>query len=279
MGGAFTGVGGDVHGVYWNPAGLTTVTAKQFTWTSFMTNLEAINYDNFFAFVLPLGEKQSYSKGLPHQTLGLAVVLDENISYPAKFVDRYFTLSYGFPVGKSSPLSFGVNLKMIYNRVEFLYEVGNEYGYDNMADSAFLIDFGLLFQPVRSFSLGLLVQNANEASSLGATFIRNVRPGLAWNITPSTTLTLEVYDLLGKSDDEENDVARNLRLGFESWLGPNFAFRCGGYNVNGDDPGAKAITAGIGCRVRNWEINYTLMDFYKLRGDEVCHMAGLTHTF
>ena len=148
-----------------------------------------------------------------------------------------------------------------------------------MADSAFLVDFGLLFQPVPGFSLGVLVQNANESSSLGATFIRNVRPGLAWNLTPSTTLTLEVYDLLGKSDDKGNDAARNLRLGFESRLGSNFAFRCGGYNVNSREPGAKAITAGIGCRIREWEFNYTLMDFYRLRGDEVCHMAGLTHTF
>ena len=46
MGGAFTGVGGDVHGVYWNPAGLTTVPAEQFTWTSFLTNLDSINYDD-----------------------------------------------------------------------------------------------------------------------------------------------------------------------------------------------------------------------------------------
>ncbi len=301
MGGAFVAVTGDVHGVYWNPAGLATIPSTQFTWTSFFTDLDSINYDDFFALAIPLKSEQhnKYSKNLPQATIGLAMVLDENIRrvekkpYYRKYTDKYFNFSLGFPLKKEFPLYLGINLKTMYSQIELLPTDNSYFSLDTApfdSDEVFLVDFALSYQLSPNLNFGILIQNANEPKifknsnsnlSIPKKYIMNTRPALSWTPSPSLTITMELYDALGNSqssDDEETDVTRNLRFGAEKLLTPHLAIRAGAYHINSDNKKLKALTGGLGWKISNFELNYAVMNFYKL-DNGYYHMAGLTYTF
>lgn len=281
MGGAFVAVSGDVHGVYWNPASLAFLQTDQFTWTSNLTHLDNFNYDDFFALALPFNEAKPIRRNTQPggSAMGLAIVVDENNFLNKNNViigkrkDRHFNFSYGFCSPSNPSLSFGLSVKTFYTWRK------HDTGFSE-SDEIFLLDGGLLYRMSPQWNFGLLVQNFNEPVIFGEKYVCNVRPGLAWAYSPTSMVSFELYDFFGNSEQGKGDgVARNIRFGFEHKLIPQLALRWGGYNINSQKDGAKAITVGFGWKIRRWELNFTSMDFYALSEDTFSYLAGLTLTF
>ncbi len=317
MGGAFIGVADDASATYWNPAGLDQKATEreaaiddtfdelegvEVTYTPTLYNRDEVNYDDFVAITVPLKIKD-YDLG----NLGLSYV---NSGFEAKWQDPLSTLSFDrdeswiwLSYGKNifGGLSAGVNLRYQSVDEEWTLNIVGDPGYwlAQDDDSFFALDVGLLYK-IGKFSAGVLYQDLNEPEEelFGATgtYIKNLRPGVAFRPDDDTVIAVDMYDAAGETEDDPGSVAQDIRLGLERWfdlpeatprwMGQRLAVRLGGYHVNNED--MRAYTFGFGLKGKDWyedeepwfksaEIDYTVM--YWEDASDFTHQLGLTFNF
>lgn len=273
MGGAFSAVSDDVHGIYWNPAGLAGVKHFDLTYTRWLNRRDSVNYDDFAAGAVSLGIC----------TLAVGLTYNHDIktewSHPwykryliNKEENRYINCGCGVSLGKDLSLGVNVNtLKTDYHGIDV--KTGAPF---SCSDDTYLFDLGMLWRVSSGITFGVLAQNLNEPRMYypeirkGEKYIFNLRPGIAWRPLKDVVLTADVYDALNNSQDD-----RDVRVGMEAWALNNLAVRLGRYQVF--DSRLKADTAGFGWKFAGWKVDYGFM-YWEAIGD-VQHMLALGYAY
>ena len=202
MGGAFTAIADDISGIFWNPAGLARIGHQELIGTH--ANLYGADItDNYFAFLLPLSERQAaavdwYRSGFDDEELAFGL--------------NRFDLSYS--IRPHSKFSLGANFKFLTQDIDL-------DGVSVRSDKGQGLDLGAMVFPYKNIQLGVVVQDvfdtqvgkADDAST--ATFPRNTRVGIAYDYRKLGTVAFDVDDRyhLGAEVRPIKQIA--LRGGFE----------------------------------------------------------------
>ncbi len=162
MGGAFSAVGGDIHSLLHNPAGLAYLNRKEFS----------SSYSKLF---IGLDDKSDLSSSLliygqPINRWGSLGTGWLEMKLDSLYKERTLALGYGHTW--TDKLALGATLKQLQVSVE---PPGTNYDNNGMvetkADPTFArgntasgigVDLGLLYEPIPKYSLGLSLQNINQ---------------------------------------------------------------------------------------------------------------------
>ncbi len=254
MGGAFTGLADDVSATYWNPAALPYLEGKGATVMHVFN--EDINYQDYFAYVMPLDLKSAFGLSyLKFQLLHLDVangMYEPSLS--ASWNQNWYWLSYGLKV--SDRTSLGANLKLIDDDLKVV--VGGAR-LPVSADTDMAFDLAVYHHASDNVTVGLLVQNVNEPKTKlkgGDITIpvgewgRNYRPGVAVRAPDGVIFAAELYDATDDGD------LRALRVGVEKkYEEQRFALRAGRYAA-GD---ASGLTLGAGLWSNTWSADVAFL--------------------
>jgi hypothetical protein len=251
MGGAAVAVADDATAVYYNPAGLSQLEKRDFSVTSLVNNVERnrINYDDTVIYAEP--DRRYGAWGLYFLNAGYKGKGWTNPEY-----------QYGASWGKEifRGFSIGAGGQFIYSK----YEIKGTY---EATDDNGSLDLGLLYKPVRWFSIGCLVQDVNEPTLWGDVRKFNARPGIAFRPHKRILFAYDIYDV-------GNSVKLEHSFGMEWWMSRYFALRAGGYH---DDP-----TGGLGIKIITRRgIDYKIDYAYQYRNttDKGVHRLGFGVAF
>lgn len=292
MGGAFTGLADDTNAIYWNPGGLGLNSSDGATNMSNLGGENNSNYDQYFASATRIIDKEDHNKN--YGTLAFAFVTNDTVideeSYKAEYSrrnrkrqsltinedtpfvdhDTYTQIGYGVKPFDSHELAIGVSFKSVKSEVDDPVDDRDTEWMD--LDLGMIWKFGPQMGKSKLFSIGFLLQNVSEAKliededSQSPEMIRNFRPGFSIKPDAETILSVEIYDAMGETEGQTNDVSQNIRLGAERWLAGFLALRAGVYHLNNKD--MLAYTGGVGIRLpKFWntraEFDLTIMHWDK----------------
>jgi len=307
MGGAFTGLADDANATYWNPAALGLMTRPEVTYTGTVYDRDALNYDDWVSFVLPLN-RFSKNKNSNLGTIGLSFMnnVDKgkysyiyygiDINVEVEVANRWYTLSYGRELTELSHIleglciGFNLRCKTFEETLKAQATVGGTtYSADaSDDDSTFALDLALYdLWKWQDFSIGVLFQNINEPdlTLFGETakYKVNIRPGAAYRaFDGKLILSCEIYDVTN------NNSYRNLRVGAEGQITDMITLRAGGYDVTATEKTGRAITGGIGIISKkikeniDLDFSYTVLYWYESKADaadKLSHMLSLSTKF
>ncbi len=173
MGGAFIGVSDDVNAIYWNSSALSRLQTIESTYTRTLGGGRAqINYDDFVGVAGPLPQ-----------------YVDEiELAYGVSFIktstavldyDRFgLSLAAGFG-------EFALGTNIVYMDAEAGGESDNDVG----------VDLTFTYWLNDQITFGLLIQDFIQTEIFNTEFIRNVRPGVSYQLTDNLLLAAEIYAL------------------------------------------------------------------------------------
>ncbi|MDD5688432.1 MAG: PorV/PorQ family protein [Elusimicrobia bacterium] len=236
MGGAQVAVAEDVNSVYWNPAGLGSVTATELSFMH-LSYFEGINYE-YLAIGHPVNESSTIGLQIMYLNYGNIDKTLEDAngnydtagsvgSYSAK--DMGGAISYGKQVDET--INIGGSLKMVSEKI------------DSDTASGFGLDLGVEYIPAKGgLQLGLAVQNIG--GKVGSDNLPgNIKAGLGKklsvfdgenNLTVATDVTYE----LDSTNIKEN-------IGMELLLAELLYLRAG-YKIGYDE---ESYTLGGGFKI------------------------------
>jgi hypothetical protein len=227
MGEAFTALSDDASAIYWNSAGLSLISQKEFL---FMHNewLAGTRYE-FLSCIAPLSNSSSMGAALTYFSYGDIEARDELGHHLPDYTAYDFALSLSYSCMILNNLFAGLTGKVIQSKIE------NEGGF------GFASDVGLLYMmPIKGLLAGVSFQNfgigmrfIDETAKLPMIFRSGVSYALPLNlvnIIPTVDFVKEIY-----SDYKTN-------IGLEVNLMNRISLR-GGCQV---DRYNTRMTAGIG---------------------------------
>jgi len=261
MGEAGSAWADDVYGFYFNPAGVSRASRKEFGLVH--NNLfQDVSY-NYFGYLHPLENVGTVGASVTYVDLGTArrttIASAATNSYLDDFSSHDIALALHYARPVRSFLDLGATLRFINEKL------------DNKSASAVAVDFGAIWRPpVTGLSLG--VSLSNLGSSLR--FVREndelpltVRAGAGYK-SPNRIWGLAGDMVWVKRQDIEG------HFGGEVWVWPEHLALRGGFNT-GNDAGSGA-TAGAGFRWDDISVDYAYTPFGDL-GD--AHQVSLTYQF
>ena len=229
MGGAFTAVADDANAMFYNPAGLQSLTRHQATLMNadlYSTGIQTL----YGSYVMPLSHVQAIGVDWQHVGFG-----DDELGYNRELIK----LAYSHRL--HSRVAVGVGLKYMTTDMSL----------DNSSigkGSGSGLDLGLLVQPIDGIRVGVNIQDVTgtdvryDDGGSETLMPRSVRAGLAWQAT---------HELLVAAD-----VDRTLHLGGEYWFRNILALRMGAQkDLETSDP--LELSFGIGLRYDFMETDLT----------------------
>ena len=238
MGGAFAGLANDVNTIYWNPAGLTAVSARQFT---AMQNFSIADISNQF-----LGYAQRFDSKATWGASFLGAFTEiERRRRSTEEPDSTATVG-GFAAGLSiayllSPaLSVGATAKTISQQLDVEDSIGAA------------ADVGMLLRVMDNrLGVGFAAQNLGFLDT-GENLPMNVRGGIAYHIRtkPDPDSGRQPQDILALAADVNYPIVAGFptfHLGAENWFYNMLAVRVGYSFSQGSNP-KNGLTAGFGLR-------------------------------
>ncbi|MBI5555192.1 MAG: PorV/PorQ family protein [Elusimicrobia bacterium] len=226
MGGAYVAIADDINAVYWNPAGLIQLSAKEFSLVH-TAWLEKINHESL-AFAAPAGNKFAY--GLHVVYFGTTDIDRRTVTGTsdgkAKVADYYESVSLAWKALDN--INLGATFK------------GLQMTLDNDWGSGYALDVGALQKLPLNVTVGVMVQNLGpkmKAADTSEKLPTNLKAGLAWR-------TLENKLVLAGDIEVPNDREMKLHAGAEYRFNKLFALRTGYEDVT--SPGnCSGFTAGL----------------------------------
>ncbi len=250
MGNAFVGVADDPSAVFYNPAGLTTLT----TWHL------SLLYDRKSRYGVPENENPFLASGvmaLPireNLRIGVSGCQSGSWSDPTQVVTNNIgQLSLSTQV--NDRVSIGFSGKFLYN---------SNFGEKEGAD----FDLGILYRPARSFSVGIVAENllatdmrpeVSATSSPSGYSTRKGKVGLCYVYDDKDFLTRIAFDLvIGDARQPVKKTYAQESFGIEHWVfdqkKTSFALR-GGYTLGKDyELDYEQPSFGCGLRYRGKEV-------------------------
>ena len=254
MGEAQIGVANDVYATYYNPAGLTNLSTKEFSFmhTSYLPNLvDDMSYD-FLTFAMPFREGESIGGHFTYLNLGDQVSTDTNGNEIGSFSSYMYALnvSYARQIDESS--SWGVNGKYFYQELAVINSLDASSG-------SFAVD------------LGYFKHNAmdNPNLKLGAV-LTNVGPGVSFGdgeedpLPTRLGLGLSLLTLEGQAtvafdfNYELNDQTVVTNLGAEFYLVEDFALRAGFLSDPSGDLNYTTLGLGADLGAIGFDVSYVI---------------------
>lgn len=271
MGEAFSAVSDDIHGLYYNPAGLASLRHVEF---GGMHNeyFQSLDY-NFGAVAVPLARfRRTLEEVTPESSggvLGLAIynlsandiqrrgLSDSNIptgTFGAS--DTAYALSYARRVGRG--LSAGITGKAILQKI------------DDESASAFALDAGALYrkEDCTGFASGACALSAG-LRNLGTRpkFVSTADPlpllvyvGGSYRAFHRLTLAVDVT----APRDNTQQVAAGLELTHPFTEAFNASLRGGYYTQNTDPSGLAGVSLGAGLGYKNLSFDFAWVPFGEL---------------
>jgi hypothetical protein len=254
MGEAQIGVANDVYATYYNPAGLTNLSTKEFSFmhTSYLPNLvDDMSYD-FLTFAMPFRDGETIGGHFTYLNLGDQVSTDTNGNEIGSFSSYMYALnvSYARQIDESS--SWGVNGKYFYQELAVINSLDASSG-------SFAVD------------LGYFKHNAmdNPNLKLGAV-LTNIGPGVSFGdgeedpLPTRLGLGLSLLTLEGQAtvafdfNYELNDQTVVTNLGAEFYLVEDFALRAGFLSDPSGDLNYTTLGLGADLGAIGFDVSYVI---------------------
>lgn len=257
MGEAFGAVSGDVHSVYYNPAGLGSVSRVQVT-GSHAALFQGVNYE-FAAVAVPMLAWVNTEK--PKNQYGTLAVSLYNLSVSGierrslietdSAIDTFgagdfgYALSYGYELPETG-LSLGATAKFIDSKI------------DSYKGSAMAADFGAQYKAGKA-TLGAGARNAGSRHSLGS--------GDPLPLTLFGAASYKVSDGLLAAFELRQPRDNSLSAAFGGEYRHEFgeklsgALRAGYNSANKDADGFNGVSFGVGLGVSNFDFDFALVPF------------------
>jgi tetratricopeptide (TPR) repeat protein len=253
MGGAVTALSTGVNSLYWNPGGLGWLNGTQAT-LMHAEHFQSIRYEHLaFAYGTKAFGTAFSMKGLYLGELEERTVPSQN---PISTFGAYFVVpSFTFAKYLSWGVSLGTNIKLIYQKIG----VDNAISY--AGDLGMSIRSGLpgLKAGIALTNIGTRMKFTNSSFSLPT----QVRAGLGYSLFKEKASF--GFDLVKPLKDDIQ-----FCFGAEGLLMEKISLRTGYRSGLGYDEGLDGLTAGLGLRIENFNIDYAFATYGAL---------GLTHNF
>lgn len=254
MGEAQIGVANDVYATYYNPAGLTNLSTKEFSFmhTSYLPNLvDDMSYD-FLTFAMPFREGESIGGHFTYLNLGDQVSTDANGNELGSFSSYMYALNVSYAKQIDDSSSWGINGKYFYQELAVTNSLDASTG-------SFAVD------------LGYFKHNAmdNPNLKLGAV-LTNVGPGVSFGdgdedpLPTRLGLGLSLLTLEGQAtvafdfNYELNDQTVVTNLGAEFYLVEDFALRAGFLSDPSGDLNYTTLGLGADLGAIGFDVSYVI---------------------
>lgn len=254
MGEAQIGVANDVYATYYNPAGLTNLSTKGFSFmhTSYLPNLvDDMSYD-FLTFAMPFREGESIGGHFTYLNLGDQVSTDANGNELGSFSSYMYALNVSYAKQIDDSSSWGINGKYFYQELAVINSLDASTG-------SFAVD------------LGYFKHNAmdNPNLKLGAV-LTNVGPGVSFGdgdedpLPTRLGLGLSLLTLEGQAtvafdfNYELNDQTVVTNLGAEFYLVEDFALRAGFLSDPSGDLNYSTLGLGADLGAIGFDVSYVI---------------------
>ena len=254
MGEAQIGVANDVYATYYNPAGLTNLSTKEFSFmhTSYLPNLvDDMSYD-FLTFAMPFREGESIGGHFTYLNLGDQVSTDANGNELGSFSSYMYALNVSYAKQIDDSSSWGINGKYFYQELAVINSLDASTG-------SFAVD------------LGYFKHNAmdNPNLKLGAV-LTNVGPGVSFGdgdedpLPTRLGLGLSLLTLEGQAtlafdfNYELNDQTVVTNLGAEFYLVEDFALRAGFLSDPSGDLNYTTLGLGADLGAIGFDVSYVI---------------------
>ncbi|MFQ5640222.1 MAG: PorV/PorQ family protein, partial [bacterium] len=250
MAGAFVAMPGDIHNLFYNPAGLTALSTRQGTLT-YLNHLLDFQ-SGFLAYAQPLF-RGTAAVGLHFFDYGQFDGKDANNADTGEFGASSVTLMLGYAQNVTKNVSIGGSAKFIRFQI------------DSFSETAVAADIGVLYSlPDQNLNFGLGVFNVGKVTSA---FIQT-KDDLPFNVQFGASKGLSHLPLLvsGALIKYENE-SLDFRVGGEFSLTEQLLFRLG-YNSTGQEQKVDTskdrlagISLGLGLKVNTFNVDYSFSSF------------------
>jgi len=238
MGGAVTAIGDDVYATFYNPAGLSLLSKREFGAYHAILGLD--RHLNFVAYAHPLAKGalgvswlNSSIEAIPRYEIESG-----NPVYKGEFdfEEGKAALAYSYPVSRF--LKLGINLNYVYAKM--LDKDANDFGGD----------FGLLWHYNKYLNIGLSIKNLlqeldwNTDSERRDKFPVSVSTAVAFKFNSDLIVAFEY--------ERTRHLQPVFKVGVEKLFKDKFALRCG---YNGDN-----FSVGGGIIIKNFDFDYAYIE-------------------
>jgi long-subunit fatty acid transport protein len=261
LSGSFTAMENDVNVIFYNPAGLATVTEKQAS-VGFYKYLLDINSGNA-AYVQKYKDIGYIGAGIQYINYGSFDRYDVNSNNTGTFGASDIALSLGYG-NVYNNLFYGGNVKFIYS------------SYDSYKSTAVAIDLGAMYKVQKAMmTIGVSLMNLGTQISAYQDYKEKLPLDLRFGITKkleNSPLTLNVgFYGLNESYDKFFDRFKNITAGGEIEVSQNINLRVGYDNQlrqelkTGSSIGIGGFSAGLGFKLQDkYQIDYGFNSMGKL---------------
>lgn len=261
LSGSFTAIENDVNVIFYNPAGIATVTNKQAS-VGFYKYLLDINSGNA-AYVQKYKDIGYIGAGIQYINYGSFDRYDVNSNNTGTFGASDIALSLGYG-NVYNNLFYGGNVKFIYS------------SYDSYKSTAIAIDLGAMYKvPKAMMTIGMSLMNLGTQISSYQDYKEKLPLDLRFGMTKkleNSPLTLNIgFYSLNESYDKFFDRFKNITAGGEIEISQNINFRVGYDNQlrqelkTGSSIGIGGFSAGLGFKLQDkYQIDYGFNSMGKL---------------
>ncbi len=254
LAGSFVSMTDDPNTIFYNPAGLATMTQRRFS-AGFFKHLMDIN-SGYASFATQISDLGSIGAGIVYINYGEFKQTGEEGQDLGTFGAGEFALSLGYGGTLREGLDYGANMKFIYSKIA------------DATSSAAAVDLGLQYVAVPNrLTLGASVLNLGTQLSPYV----NTREDLPLDVSIGCALYPEHlpaallfgFHRMTEQYDTFGDRLRNFTLGVEFTPGPNVHLRVGYDNARRQDlkilssAGLAGISIGGGINTDMYSVDYS----------------------
>jgi hypothetical protein len=273
LAGSFVAMENDANLIFYNPAGISTITSPKAS-AGFFKYLLDINSGNV-AYAQKYKDIGYFGIGIRYINYGTFDKFDESFNNLGTFTGNDFALSLGYANKYKNIINYGVNLKFIQSK------------YDEYSSTAIAADLGLFYSiPNQSFNIGVSCLNLGaQLKSYIDTKEQlplDVRFGISKKLE-HLPLTLNIgFSKLNEDYDNFFNRFRNLIIGGEFVLSDYVDLRIGYNNANrqdlktGTSIGIAGFSAGLGIKIESYTLDYAFNSLGNVGGT---HRINIGYSF
>jgi len=256
MGEAQIGIANDVYASYYNPAGLTNLQSKQFSFmhTSYLPNLvDDMAYD-FLTFAMPISNSESIGGYFSYLDLGDQISTDDNGNNIGSFSSYMYALNLSYAKKINDSSSWGVNGKYFYQELAVINSIDASKG--SLAFDVSYFEENFLNNPNLNF--GAILSNVGPEVSFddGEKDPLPTRLGLGVSMLTLENKAMVALDL----NYELNDSSMIYNFGAEYKIVDNFVARAGFINNSSGDINYTTIGFGVDLTSLGLDLSYIIGD-------------------
>jgi len=256
MGEAQIGIANDVYASFYNPAGLTNLQSKQFSFmhTSYLPNLvDDMAYD-FLTFAMPISKSESIGGYFSYLDLGDQISTDDNGNNIGSFSSYMYALNLSYAKKIDDNSSWGVNGKYFYQELAVINSIDASKG--SLAFDVSYFEENFLNNPNLNF--GAILSNVGPEVSFddGEKDPLPTKLGLGVSVLTLESKATVALDL----NYELNDGSMIYNFGADYKIVDNFVARAGFINNSSGNINYTTIGFGVDMTSLGLDLSYIIGD-------------------